>query len=94
MDITLTKDVEKKLIASIKRYASENLETDIGELQSLLFLKFCLEEIGPAIYNQAISDAQTYMQEKALDIENNCFAPDSTYWVMHDKKAAQRRSGR
>jgi len=94
MEITLTKDVEKKLIASIKRYASENLETNIGELQSSLFLKFCLEEIGPAIYNQAISDAQTYMQEKALDIENNCFAPDSTYWVKHDKKAAQRRSGR
>jgi uncharacterized protein (DUF2164 family) len=89
MEITLTKDVEKKIIASIKRYASENLETDIGELQSSLFLKFCLEEIGPAI-----SDAQEYMQEKALDIENNCFAPDSTYWVKHDKKAAQRRSGR
>jgi len=94
MEITLTKDVEKKLIASIKRYALENLETEIGELQSSLFLKFCLEEIGPAIYNQAISDAQTYMQEKALDIENNCFAPDSTYWVKNDKKAAQRRSGR
>ena len=53
-----------------------------------------LEEIGPAIYNHAISDAQTYMQEKALDIENNCFAPDSTYWVKHDKNAEQRRLGR
>ena len=94
MEITLTKDVEKKLIASIRRYASENLEIDIGELQSSLFLKFCLEEIGPAIYNHAISDAQSYMQEKALDIENNCFAADSTYWVKHDKKTAQRRSGR
>lgn len=94
MEIALTKDVEKKLIASIKRYVSENLETDIGELQSSLFLKFCLEEIGPAVYNQAIADAQSYMQEKALDIENSCFAPDSTYWAKHDKITAQRRSGR
>jgi uncharacterized protein (DUF2164 family) len=94
MELTLTKDVEKKLIASIKRYVYENLETDIGELQSSLFLQFCLEEIGPAVYNQAIADAQTYMQEKALDIENSCFAPDSTYWVKHDKITAQRRSGR
>jgi uncharacterized protein (DUF2164 family) len=54
MEITLAKDVEKKLTASIKRYASESLETDFGELQASLFLQFCLEEIGPAVYNQAI----------------------------------------
>ena len=94
MEITLTKDLEKKLTASIKRYVSENIEADFGELQSSLFLKFCLEEIGPAIFNQAISDAQTYMQEKALDMENSCFAPDSTYWARHDKKTVQRKSGR
>lgn len=90
MEIKLDKDAEKKLVTSIKRYVSENLETDIGELQSSLFLQFCLEEIGPSIYNQAISDAQTYMQEKALDIENSCFAADSTYWAKQDKKSAQR----
>lgn len=94
MEITLTKDIEKKLATSIKRYVSENIDADFGELQSSLFLKFCLEEIGSAIYNQAISDAQTYMQEKALDMENSCFAPDSTYWAKHDKKPAQRKSGR
>ncbi len=85
MEIMLAKDVEKKLVTSIKRYVSENLETDIGELQSSLFLRFCIEEIGPSIYNQAISDAQKYMQENALDIENSCFAPESTYWAKHDK---------
>ncbi|MBW4054219.1 MAG: DUF2164 domain-containing protein [Proteobacteria bacterium] len=93
MEIKLEKDAEKNLITSIKRYVSENHETDIGELQSSLFLQFCLEEIGPSIYNQAISDAQMYMQEKALDIENSCFAPESTYWVKQDKKTAQRRPG-
>lgn len=56
MAITLAKDVEKRLITSIQRYVSENLETDIGELQSSLFLQFCLEEIGPSVYNQAIAE--------------------------------------
>jgi len=92
MEITLEKDDEKKLVTSIKRYMSENLDTEIGELQSSLFLQFCLEEIGPAIYNRAISDAQTYMQERAMDIENTCFAADSTYWAKHDKKTALRGS--
>ena len=94
MEITLTKDVKQKLIASIQRYASENLETDIGELQSSLFLQFCMEEIGPAVYNQAISEAQCYMQEKTLDLENSCYAPESTYWIRHDKITVQRRTGR
>ena len=93
MEIKLEKDAEKKLVASIQRYVSENLETDIGELQTALFLQFCLEEIGPSIYNQAISDAQMYMQEKALDIENSCFAPESRYWAKQDKQSAQRRPG-
>lgn len=91
MEIKLEKDAEKKLVDSIKRYVSENLDTEIGELQSSLFLHFCLEEIGPMIYNRAISDAQTYIQEKAMDIENTCFAADSTYWAKQDKKTAQRR---
>lgn len=89
MEIKLDKDAEKKLVTSIKRYVSENLDTEIGELQSSLFLQFCLEEIGPAIYNQAIADAQMYMQEKAQDIENSCFAPESTYWAKHDKQTAR-----
>ena len=93
MEIKLEKDDEKKLVISIKRYVSENLDIEIGELQSSLFLQFCLEEIGPVIYNRAISDAQTYMQEKAMDIENTCFAADSTYWAKQDKKTTQRRSG-
>ena len=92
MEIKLEKDDEKKLVTSIKRYVSENLDTEIGELQSSLFLQFCLEEIGPVIYNRAISDAQTYMQEKAMDIENTCFAADSTYWAKQDKKTALRGS--
>ena len=94
MAITLAKDVEKRHIASIQRYVSENFETDVGELQSSLFLQFCLEEIGPSVYNQAIAEAQTYMQEKALDLENACYTPESTYWVRQEKRAAQGRKSK
>jgi uncharacterized protein (DUF2164 family) len=94
MEIELAKDVKQRLVASIQRYVSENLETDIGELQASLFLQFCTEEIGPAVYNQAVADAQRYMQERAQDLENNCYAVESTYWLRHDKKMAQRRTVR
>ncbi len=85
MDFTLSKDVEQKLVKSLQRYVSENFETDIGNLQATLFLQFCLEEIGPTIYNQAIADAQNYIQERAMDLENTCFAPESEYWTKQDK---------
>lgn len=90
MDIKLSKDLESNLVASIKRYVSENFETDIGDLQSALFLQFCLEEIGPFAYNQAIQDAQVYMQERLMDLESSCYAPESTYWTRLDKKKTQR----
>jgi uncharacterized protein (DUF2164 family) len=81
MEIKLTKDVEQRLTASIQRYLMENFEGDAGELKAGLFLRFCLEEIGPAIYNRAIADAQSYFQERVADLENVCFVKDGTYWT-------------
>ncbi|MDD2367320.1 MAG: DUF2164 domain-containing protein [Desulfuromonadaceae bacterium] len=94
MEFTLTKDTEKKLIMSMQRYVSENFETEIGNLQATLFLQFCMTEIGPAIYNRAITDAQTFIQERAQDLENSCFATESDYWSKQDKQKGSLRSGR
>jgi uncharacterized protein (DUF2164 family) len=91
MEIELTKEVEKALTASIRRYVSENMDNEIGELQASLFLKYCLEEIAPCVYNSAISDAQRYLQERVSDLENACYAPEFGYWAKQAKKAAARR---
>jgi uncharacterized protein (DUF2164 family) len=53
-----------------------------------------MTEIGPAIYNRAISDAQTFIQERAQDLENSCFATESDYWSKQDKQKGSLRSGR
>jgi uncharacterized protein (DUF2164 family) len=92
MEIELTKEVEKTLIASIRRYVSENMENEIGELQASLFLKYCLEEIGPCVYNAAIADAQRYLQEKVSELDNVCYAPQFGYWTKQAKTAASRRT--
>ena len=93
MDIQLKKDTEKRLLTSIRRYCSESLGLEVGDLQASLFLKFCLEEIGPSVYNQAISDAQGYFQEKVADLENTCFAQESGHWKPNAKPAPARRAG-
>ena len=92
MDIELSKEIEQALNTSIRRYVSENMENDIGELQASLFLRYCLEEIGPCVYNAAIADAQRYMQEKVSDLEHACYAHEFGYWSKRDKSRAARRS--
>lgn len=91
MDIKLTKDTEQKLTQSIQRYMAEHLGEDIGELKASLFLKYCLEEIAPTVYNMAIADAQTYMQERAADLENVCFADEFSYWTKGSGRSVNRR---
>jgi len=84
--IKLPKETEQRLIASIKRYFVENMDEEVGELKASLLLDFCLEEIAPCAYNQAIADAQAYMQDKLADIDNACFALEFDYWRKRSKK--------
>ena len=80
MAIKLDKDTEKYLLDSIKRCVADNLNEDIGDLKASQFLEFCVREIGPSIYNQAIADAQSYMQEKAADLSGARYEAEFDYW--------------
>lgn len=81
MTIKLKREVEERLVGSIRRYFAENLEEDMGDLKAKLLLDFCLKELGPSIYNQAIADAQSYMQDKISDVDAACYEPEFAYWV-------------
>lgn len=80
MAIKLNKDTEERLLASLQRYCAENFEEAIGNLKARMFLDFCLREIGPSIYNQAVQDAQAAMQEKIAEVETNCYETEFAYW--------------
>jgi uncharacterized protein (DUF2164 family) len=89
MAITLPPDAHKQAIASLKRYATENLDEELGDLKAGLLLEFVLKEIGPSIYNRAIRDAQIYIQDRASDLEGVCFEKEFGYWV--ERSANSRR---
>ncbi len=80
MSIKLQKDAEKYLLGSIRRFVAESLDDEIGDLKAAIFLDFCIREIGPSIYNQAIADAQSYIQEKAADLGDTRFEAEFDYW--------------
>jgi len=76
----IEKTTERYLLDSIKRFFVEEMEQDIGDLKAMRVLEFCTDEIGPHIYNQAITDAQTYFEEKTLDLSGVRFEPEFNYW--------------
>lgn len=79
MTIKLSKATKQQLIKSIKRYFEE-IDEEIGDLKASLFLDFCLHEICPSIYNQAIIDARSFMEDKLSDLEDTCYEPEFDYW--------------
>lgn len=80
MAIKLSKETRQALHASIKRFFAEHMDEEIGDLKASLVLDFCVQEVGPSIYNQAIADAQAHMQERVTDLDGSCFEPELTYW--------------
>jgi uncharacterized protein (DUF2164 family) len=80
MAIKLDTDTEHRLIASIQRYCAQNLDEEIGDLKARLLLDFCLRELGPSIYNQAVRDAQAAMHEKISEVDTNCYETEFAYW--------------
>lgn len=93
MEIKLSQAAQKPILAAIQRFVVEEYGESIGDLKAGAFLSFCLKEIGPAIYNQAIADAQACVQERVSDLENICFAEERSYWKHEHVQRVVRRSG-
>ena len=67
MRIKLSDQRRADLIQAIRNYFREHLDEEIGELKASLLLDFLVKEIGAPVYNQAIRDAHTFIQEKRAE---------------------------
>jgi uncharacterized protein (DUF2164 family) len=89
--IEISKPTRADAIRSIQRYFEENMTEPIGEMPAGLLLNFLIEEIGPAIYNGAIRDAQAQMQQRVADLDGELYADEFQYWPKIDSKRKNRR---
>ena len=80
MAIKLQKENEERLLGSLQRFFSAQMDEDIGTLKAKLLLDFCLREIGPSIYNQAIADAQSQLQDRVAELDLACHEEEFSYW--------------
>lgn len=89
--IELTKQARADAISSIQRYFHENMTEPIDELPAGLLLNYFIEEIGPLIYNRAIADAQSRMQQRVTDLDGELYSPEFEYWPKIDRKRKKQR---
>jgi uncharacterized protein (DUF2164 family) len=90
MAIELTKESRNAAVLSIERYFQENMEERIGNIQAAALLNFFLEEIGPSVYNQAVSEVQERIQMRAAELDIECHEDEFTYWARQGKKTPRR----
>ena len=90
MSLELSKEARADAIASIQQYFERNLPEPIGELPAGLLLNFFLEEIGPAIYNKAIADAQARLAVRVADLAGELYEDEFQYWPRMEAKRARR----
>jgi len=86
MTIELSKEDRQQAIQSIERYFREQLEEEIGNIAAAGLLGFVLDEIGPSIYNKAVSDVQARLQARVADLDFEVHEDEFVYWRKSEKR--------
>lgn len=76
MPIEIPREKQQRLVAELREYFDRNMEEELGDLKAMLLLDFCVERIGPVIYNQAIADARAFMADKVADLDGTLYEPE------------------
>jgi uncharacterized protein (DUF2164 family) len=86
MTIELSKEARTQAIASIERYFKENMEEKIGNIAAGALLTFFLEEVGPSVYNKAVTDVQERLQTRVMEIDFEVHEDEFRYWQKFQRK--------
>ena len=90
MTIELSKETRQQAVASIERYFLETAGEKIGNIAAAELLAFFLSEIGPVVYNQAVSQVQERMLAKISELDIEVHEDEFQYWRKVDAKKARK----
>ena len=90
MTIELSREDRQQAVASIERYFRQNMDEPIGNIAAGGLLSFLLEEIGPCIYNQAVSDVQERLQARVAELDFEVHEEAFSYWRKFDKAGKKK----
>lgn len=70
----LDKATSLQLATQLQDYLLQEMELEASQLQCQLLLDFIQDEIGPHIYNGAVSDTQEWLHQQVDELNLHCFA--------------------
>ena len=91
MTVELSKEAKAAAIASIERFFVEQLEQPIGNIAAGSLLNFFLDEIGPTVYNRAVSDVQERLLARIQELDIEVHEDEFQYWRKQAKLSKARR---
>ena len=91
MPIELPPEDTKRLVAAVKLHFLEHRNEGIGDLQAGFLLEFCLKEIGAAIYNQGVRDAQTHIGRLVEDLDSVVFESEPSLTTLNKQSLPRSR---
>ena len=71
--IEFTSQQKQAMSNALKGYLEDALDVEIGQFDADFLFDFIVDKFAPAFYNKGLSDAQTVMQRKMMDIADELY---------------------
>lgn len=75
MAIPLSDERRTQLTQKLQGFYLQEFDETLSAFRAEQILDFCLEALGPPIYNQAVQDARGFMQRKLDELDGEVVAP-------------------
>lgn len=72
-DLKLDKDTRARLNQQIRQYLSDELDTDLGNMEADFLIDFLTKSLGASFYNLGLKDAQALLARKMDDINDELY---------------------
>jgi len=76
MQIELSDDNRQTLISGVAKFYDNEFGEELSPFRAEQLLDFFIKALGPGVYNQAIHDARSFMQEKLEDLDTDFYIPE------------------
>jgi uncharacterized protein (DUF2164 family) len=73
ISIKLPKEEKDEILKSVQTYFEEERSETIGALGAEQLIDFMIKELGPYIYNKALTDARAIVNEKNNQIDDELY---------------------
>jgi uncharacterized protein (DUF2164 family) len=74
--IKLSDERRSDLVAMIQHFVSSEFEQTLSEFQAQQLLDFFVRHLGAPVYNQAVQDVRTFLQDKVADLDVEFYEPE------------------